>query len=134
MGLGEMFRQCLMSSVAKRSICRLLAVAQLIIPAFIHIKYNRSVPRELKMAFMVAEWLTPACPAGAPLINLSLFQKYIDGNKPRANWQCGGPVLAFRVVVVLRNLYYFLHREVRNVCRLQFLAGGGRVKDLGPGD
>ena len=126
MRCGVVAGEQLVSVVAERSIRRLLAVTQLIVPALVHVKDDGTQPHHVEMTLVVTEGLSPSSATGAPAVELACFQVGVEGDEAAAVGQRGRPVLAFGVVELLRDLCHCGCREVSHISGFLLGAGWGR--------
>lgn len=115
-----------MSVVAERSIGGLLAVAELVVPALVHVKGDWPQTHHVEMTLVVTKGLSPSGATRAPAVQFACLQVGIEGDEAAAVRQGRRPVLAFRVVELLRHLNHCGRWEVSYISGFLLGAGWGR--------
>lgn len=74
MGLVVVLDQVSVGPVTEGSICRVLAVAHLVVPTFAHVELNGSASSHVGIASAVTPGSVEGEPAGTPTVDLALLQ------------------------------------------------------------
>ena len=74
MGLMVVFDYLSMSSIAEGSVGWVLAVAQFVVPALVHVEWHGTAPSYSCVAGSIAIWVTQTKPTGAPGVDLALLE------------------------------------------------------------